>query len=470
MNKPRLPRQTFNENGSFLVAALVMILFLTAIGLSLSQLIATQYYHTTLETYDSNALQLAEAGAEESVQQLNTDDSFTGYSAPQTFFNDSTQGKGIYTTTVSNNSDGKSKSIISTGTIYRSADDTAPVTRKIKVTVVGTASSGYSVFTGPGGLILSGSANIVNSSVFVNGFITLSGAAKIGTSSNPLDVDVANYQCPSSGGSSYPSLCTDGTQPITMAYSTHIYGSVCATGQTSGGPNNNITGGSGGSGLKPGCVAPQSNPPTYNRQAQIGAVTATASGSDTNYNCSKWQNPNGFTRTWPANLELTGNVSASSSCDLTITGNVYITGNLTIGGAAKIRVADSVGATRPVVIVDGSIDVGGSGSMIANSSGTGIEFISFKNSTGNPAVANLTGQDLYNSQKTQTVDVGGASGLPGMIFDAYWGKITIGGSGTLGSAIGQTVDLSGAGTVTFGTSLASGTKTWTIRSYQRLYN
>lgn len=452
-----------------MVAALVMILFLTAIGLSLSALIASQYATTKHYLYSTNAIQVAEAGLEQSVNQLNADETFTGYSSPQVFFNNQTQGKGVFTTSITENPDGKSKSIVSTGEVYYYGASQPYVTRTVKANVVGTSSSGYSVFSGPGGLILGGSANIVNSSVYVGGFISLTGASAIGTANQPLDVDVANYQCPPGGGSTYPALCTDGTQPITMGKSTHIYGSVCATGQTSTGPNNNITGGSGGSGLKPGCVAPEASPPTYDRQAQIDAVTTTASASDIDYNCSQNQSGNGFSRTWPANLELTGDVQASNSCDLTITGDVYITGNLTISGAARIRVADSVGTTRPVVIVDGKISVSGSASMEANSSGTGIEFISFNNSTGNPA-ATLTGQNLYNSQSRITVDVGGAGNLPGMVFDSYWGTVRLAGSGTLGSAIGQTVDLSGAGTVTFGTELASGQRTWTIRSYQRIYH
>lgn len=461
-----------NQQGSFLVTALIIIILLVAIGLSLSGLVASQYSNTSREMFADNAMQVAEAGIEESVNQLNTDDSFTGYTTPQVFFDNSTQGKGVFTTTITDNPDGKSKSIVATGEVYRNDSATTPyVTRTVKVTVVGTASSGYSVFTGPGGLILSGSANIVNSDVYVNGYINISGRANIGTVNQPLNVDVANYQCPPGGGSTYPALCTDGTQPITMSGSSHIYGNVCATGQTSstGSGTSSISGGNGGSGLESGCVAPNTSPPTYNRAAQIAAVTTTASASDINYDCSQYQSPNGFSRTWPANLELTGNVSASSSCNLTITGNVYITGNLTIGGAAQIRVDDSVGTTRPIIMVDGTITVGGSASMIANSSGTGIEFISFKNSTGNPS-ATPTGQDLYNSQSQQTVSVAGAGNLPGMIFDAYWGEVTIAGSGTIGSAIGQTVNLSGAGTVTFGTDIASGTQTWTIRSYQRIYN
>ena len=59
--------------------------------------------------------------------------------------------------------------------------------------------------------------------------------------------------------------------------------------------------------------------------------------------------------------------------------------------------------------------------------------------------------------------------VPGAIFQAYWGQVTIAGSGNIGSAVGQTVQLSGSGTVTFGTKIASGVSTWTISSYQIVY-
>jgi hypothetical protein len=148
---------------------------------------------------------------------------------------------------------------------------------------------------------------------------------------------------------------------------------------------------------------------------------------------------------------------------------VYIPGNLSIGGAVQIKVANSTGTTRPIVVVDGTITVAGSASMIANASGAGIDFVSFKNATGNPA-ATPTGTNLYNSQTQQNVNVGGAASTAGMIFDAYWSEVVIGGSGNVGGAAGQTVNLSGAGTVIFGTTLSSGSKTWSITSYQLLNN
>lgn len=457
------------QRGSLLITVLAMMIILTTIGLGVMTFVSSQYSLAVNDTYNVNATSTAEAGVEMSLYNLNQSASFTGYSTEQQLFNDPTQGKGTYTSVVAPVSGSNAKTITTTGKVYRYNTNKVISTRKVKVTVVGTGSPGYAVHTGPGGLILTGSANITNADVYVNGYISLSGASKIGTASQPLKVNVANDQCPpgNSPGASYPTVCASSTglQPITMAQSTAIYGTVCATGQTSTGPNNNIKPGNTGSGLVAGCTAPIVSTPTYDKASQVAAVTTTASGSDNAYTCQSWP----FNRTWPANLKLTGNVSIASSCNLVIKGNTYITGNLDIGGAATITVDNSVGATRPVIIVDGTITLGGSARILANSSGTGAQFISFKSSAScSPNCTSLSGNDLKTSQALQTVSIGGAVNLPGMIFQSYWGKISIGGSGSLGSAIGQTVDMSGAGTVTFGTTLSSGSTTWTVTSYQRL--
>jgi len=473
INKIQCHVKTLDQRGSFMAAILLITIILVAIGVSLTEVVVTQYSHTKRSTFVANALLVAEAGIEKSLAEMNNDPGFNGFTAQQEFFNSEGQGRGVYTSVVESVSGDSTKVVTATGQVYRVNDTVNPVsTRKVKVTIVGTESEGYSVFTGPGGLLLSGSANITNSDVFVNGYIDLSGAAKIGTYNQPVNVNVAHQVCPpgNAPGTSYPAVCGNG-DAITMAYSTNIYGTVCATGQTSTGPNNNIQAGSTGQGLQIGCVTPPVSQPSYDRAAHIARMTSSESASDRDFDCSKYKNPVGFTRTWPANLQLNGNVKAASSCDLTITGDVYITGDLTIGGAAKIKVADSVGTDRPVVVVDGNIDVGGSGQLIANASGTGVQFISFKSSAScSPSCTNLTGNDLKQTQDLLTVDVGGAANLPGMVFQAYWGRVKIGGSGSVGAAIGQTVDLRGAGTVTFGTKLSSGSKTWTVTSYQQVFD
>jgi len=452
-----------------LVSVLILFAVLTTIGFALVGSVSGQYRLASDDVYATNALQAAEAGVEQSVEQLNQSDDFNGYPTAQTLFNNQTQGLGQFVTTIAASpDDSNAKIITSTGTTYHYGQTSNPVsTRKVKVTVVGTTSNGYSVSTGPGGLILGGSASITNSNVYVNGTITMNGASSIGTKANPVNVDVANISCPrgSNPGASYPSLCTDGSQPISLAWSTFIYGTVCATGQTDLGPSgNNIQTGDGGQGLKIGCSAPSVSQPTYNRAGIIGGMTSTASGTSGSYVCN-----GNKTVSLPANVKLTGStVSWGNSCKLTISGNVYIPGNLSIGGAVQIKIADSVGPTRPIIVVDGTIDVGGSASILANSSGTGADFVSFKNSTGDPSTT-PTGTNLYKSQQQTNVTVGGAASSAGMVFDAYWSKIALTGSGHIGAAAGQTVDLSGAGTVVFGTTLSSGSKTWTITSYQLVY-
>lgn len=462
-----------SQRGYMLVAVLVISLTLTTIGVALMSYTSSTFGLAVRSTFAANAALVAEAGIERSLHELNQSSTFTGYATEQVFFDDATQGRGVYTTVVEDTVDTNAKTITATGKVYRYGNTTDPVqTRKVRVTVVGTASPGYSVHTGPGGLILSGSANITNSDVYVNGYISMNGAAKIGTSAQPSNVDVANYRCPlgANPGATFPSQCSgtgSSANPISLQHSTYIYGSVCATGQTSTGPNNNIQPGSGGAGLQVGCTAPVVTTPAYDRAAHIAAVTTTGAGNSNTYVCNNWP----FDRTWPANLQLAGNVSVAGSCNIVITGDVYITGNLNLGGASTITVADSVGADRPNIIVDGTITLGGSARILANNQGTGAHFISFRSSAScNPNCTNVTGNDLYTSMNTTTVTVGGAVNLPGMIFQSYWGRIVLTGSGNLGAAIGQTVDMSGAGTVLFGTSLSSGTTSWSVTGYQRLFD
>ncbi len=471
----KLLRKPADQQGIVLITILVVAMILTFVGMSLADLTIGQYSRTRGNVYRTNALLVAEAGVERSLYQINNSSSFTGYSTEQEFFNNDDQGRGTYVTAITAGTSTNERVITSTGKVYRS-NGKLEGERSVKVTIVGTTSQGYSVYTGVGGLILGGSANITNSEIFVNGKISLSGSARIGSQNQPLNVKVANQACPSgtNPGPTYPQVCTTG-EPISLDWSTMIYGSVCATGQTSitNSPYNSprIVGGNGGQGLIAGCTTAPVTMPSYPRTTQLSAIQTgsytSGAGNSNTYVCNSWP----FDRSWPAKLYLTGNVSVDGSCNVTINGNAHITGDLNIGGAATIKVADSVGTTRPIVTVDGKITVGGSARILANSSGTGIHFISYKSAdTCGATCTNITGTALYNSKNLETINVGGAVNLPGMVFQAYWGKLKVAGSGNIGSALGQTVDLSGAGTITFGTTLSSGASTWTIRSYQQVFN
>lgn len=459
-----------DQQGAVLILVLGMVMILTIMCISLLSQATGRFVATSTSMSISNATYTAEAGVEQSLLQLNMDNNFSGYPSPQVFVNNKEQGYGTYTTTITQApGNANAKVITSTGNIYSFAKrDRLLSSRAVQVTVVGTTSEGYSVMTGPGGLVLSGSANIVNSSVYVGGTIKLEGASRIGTLINPLDVNVANKVCPTgnSPGATYPQVCTN-TQPIDLAWSTMIYGNVCATGQTSRGPTGlNIQGGIGGQGLIPGCTAPEVEMPAFNKQAQLDRVTTTSASNNNTYVCNSWP----FNRTWPDGLRLNGNVSIGSVCAINLQGDIYINGDLNLSGASVITVSNSVGTRRPTIMVDGRITIDGSTVIMSNALGTGVEFVSnASNAACGSNCTSLSGNALKATQSYETIRVGGAVSVPGVVFNARWGRVTINGSGLIGSAVGQSVHLSGAGSITFGTRLSSGVSTWTISSYQIKY-
>lgn len=472
--------KTNDERGVMLITILIVGMIVTFVGLSLADLVIVQYNRTGENVYRANANLVAEAGVEETLSELNDNNAFTGFTSEQEFYDEGDRGRAVYSTRVTNGPNNQ-KFIEATGKTYRSTGKLVG-TRSVKVSLVGTSTPVPSVIAGAGGLILGGSASINNSDVQVNGFITMNGASAIGSNTHPVNVNVANANCPtgSNPGATYPRVCTSG-QPITIPDwgSPKILGTTCATGQTQAkfpvsqyntNPPQIRAGTSGGNGLVAGCVAPVMPMPTYDRAPHIARMSTTGNPTADAYNCSKWIAGQEFRRTWPANLRLNGNVDISSSCDLTITGDVYVTGNFKIDGGATVRIANSLGTTVPKIIVDGTINVGGGGRVIANASGTSAQIISYKSTAAcSPNCTNVTGTDLYNSRSQQNVIVDGGGSYAGLGVWAYWSKVKITGAGLVGSVTGQTIDMDGAGNITFGTSLSSGTTIWTIRSYQRTF-
>jgi Tfp pilus assembly protein PilV len=85
------------QQGYFLVAVVIITLFLTTIGLAIAALTSAQYAHTKRQVSTENAQLVTEAAVEQSVQQLNADDTFGGYTTAQQFFSNTSQGKGTFT-------------------------------------------------------------------------------------------------------------------------------------------------------------------------------------------------------------------------------------------------------------------------------------------------------------------------------------------------------------------------------------
>lgn len=444
------------EDGVILPAIVLVMLALTVSALALASFSISQISTTKRQVYETGGLLVAEAGAEKTLSQLNQDSNFSGYSSEQEFFNNTNQGRGTYTTTVSAGSLQNEKIITSTSKIYRPYKNTASITRKVRLIVVGTSTSSYSVQTGPGGLIMSNSATIANGNVYINGYLQMSNSSRIGSTSGPVKVWVAHNNCPTTGGSTYPAQCTSG-QPITLNNSAHIYGEVYATNQTNGNGMSNP-------GLIAGSSAPPVSLPNYDRQAQVSAVASTITGAAAS--CS-----NGQTRTWNANTKITGNVTISNNCQVTVNGNVWITGNFNISNSTSIKVGSGV-TSVPTIMVDGSngATFSNSSSVLANANNIGFQFITFHSAAScSPNCSDVTGVDLYNSRNLTTISISNSSLGAGSSFYSRWSKIQVNNGGAVGAILGQTIQLSNSGNISFGTLLSSGTSVWSIKNYQQIF-
>lgn len=446
-----------DTRGIILPAMVFVVLIFSFVLLGIATFSINQLGRSNKNIFDTNSLLVSEAGAEQTLNQLNQDNQFAGYPTEQEFFNNSTQGRAIYQTTVTNGSLSNERYITSTGRVYKYGSSQILSERKIKLTIVGTTPSGYAVQTGPGGLIMSNSATIANGNVNVNGYLSMSNSSRIGSSTTPVNVSVAHVNCPAGGGPTFPIVCTSG-QPITLNNTASIYGAVCATNQTTG--TRMFT-----PGLQPSCVAPAVSLPPHDRQAQVNAVTTNITGSAAS--CSNSQS-----RTYAANTKITGNVTISNSCQVTVNGNVWITGNFNISNSSSIKVGSGV-TTAPSIMIDGSSGAtfSNSSTLLPNTANLGFKFVTYwSNSSCSPDCSDVTGTDLFNSRNASTINLSNSSLGAGSTFYARWSKVTLANSGSVGAVMGQTIQLSNSGNISFGTNISSGQNVWSIKNYQQIYN
>jgi len=306
---------------------------------------------------------------------------------------------------------------------------------------------------------MSNSSKVLAGDIFINGTITMSNTSQIGLTSNPVNVNVADAACPLPPDASYPRICNAGesVQPIIINNNAKIYGTVKANNQIDGNNMNN-----------PGLVASSGVTtqalPSYDRAGQKAAVATTITGASAS--CSSG------TKIWAANTKISGDVTISNSCKVTVAGNVWITGELTVSNTAQMIVADSLGATRPNIMVDGEDGASfkDSANLVSNASGTGFEIYTYwANAACSPDCTALTGINLYNSRGAVTISLDNSSQGPQSIFYAYWSKVQVKNSGQLGALVGQTIELKNSGTITFGSTTSTGNIFWVANGYRRSF-
>jgi acetyltransferase-like isoleucine patch superfamily enzyme len=466
--------------------------FVMALLLSVIVITSTLIVTTTSKTISNmqsaraenarrNAQFAADAGLDVGIHELNLDENYTGTGSQVTLLN-TTNTRTTYEVLVSPGAVAEKRVIRSTGRTYEPATATIPKTTRIFEIEVEAVTSGTgpgAVVSGVGGLILNNNSRITGGDVIVNGTVTVGNGAQIGLSTNSVNLRVAHQSCPVPVTSAYPQVCTSG-QPITN--NGLIYADVKAQNQTNG------------TGMSlPGLTSSTFAPiavPGYDREAHKAALqfpTTNPNAAGYAPNNAAVSCGNNQSKTWNANIKISGNVSLGNGCTVTILGNVWITGNLTFGNNSTI-VIGTTGATRPVIMIDGSagLNTGNNSRFTPNASGTGAEVVTMWWNTNTATNGNfncggisdllscsaVTGLALSTSQTTTTINLSNNTNASNTIFRTLWSRAVVSNNGALGAVAGQTIQLGNNAVINFTASIAGSdnlTTTWVKRGYLRVY-
>ncbi|MBA3757391.1 hypothetical protein H0X09_00790 [Candidatus Saccharibacteria bacterium] len=462
------------EKGFILPVLLITGVMIVLMIIAISSATVTNKNVSVKGNHRVNAQLAADAGLDYGMNQMNTVPDWTGTGGEITLMDDVAQKiKTTYQVVVTDGSDSTKKTLTVTArTYFPSTNATPTATRKYDLDIKAVTSGVgiTSVVTGVGGLLLNSNSKITGGDVVVNGTITVNNNAQIGLSSTPeanaVNIRVAHTNCPSPADATYPRVCANGEngEPITVGTTGYIYANVQATNQTNGSRMFNP-------GLIPNQTVPPTTLPDYDRDAQKAAVVTTIAPTDSTVACG-----NNQTKTWPANLKITGNITMGNNCTINLSGNVWITGNLTFGNNSKMIVPSSAGTTTPVIMVDGSegLVIGNNGTTQANSSGTGVYFIAYwSNSSCSPDCTSLVGTDLKNSQDQVRINLENNGSAPGSILYARWSRVRVSNNGAIGAVAGQSIELGNNAVINFTSSVPGSSNlktTWVKRGYMRVYN
>ncbi len=150
--------------------------------------------------------------------------------------------------------------------------------------------------------------------------------------------------------------------------------------------------------------------------------------------------------------KITGNLIVSNQGDLTITGTLYVVGNVNIFNEAKVRLSSGYGANSGVVLNDGQIMVSNGCTFFSPSAGSYLLFITTKSG---PAIS------INNNSDTA-------------IFYAANGSIDISNNVTLKELTGYQIHLNNGAQVIYESGLASilfssgVSGSWSVASWQEV--
>ncbi|HEX9679564.1 MAG TPA: hypothetical protein VGA08_03015 [Candidatus Saccharimonadales bacterium] len=446
----------------FVITMVLVSLMIVAINSG-----AVLNYRTARQSqYDVSAQLAADSGLDRALVELTNDSNWPGSGSEVEVVN-TDDIRTTFETVVSDGATASQKTIAVTARTYSPSTESSPdIVRRFEIDVeaITSGTGPASVVSGVGGLVLNNNAKISGGDVLVNGKVTINNNAQIGLSTNPVNVRVAHQSCPNPPNGTYPQVCASGEngQPISIGNNGKIYGDVRATNQTDGAEMFNP-------GLIPNQTFDPVDLPDYDRDAQKAAVATTQSPATAT--CS-----NNETKTWPANLKITGNVTFANNCTINVSGDVWITGNLNTGNNSRLVISSSLGTTTPTIMIDGSsgFSFGNNGQIIPNSSGTGAQVITYwsADTSCSPDCTDVTGSSLAASQSTTTINLSNNGSAQNSIFYARWSRVVVSNNGGLGAVAGQTVQLGNNAVISFTAAIPGSDNlitTWVKRGFMRVY-
>ena len=138
--------------------------------------------------------------------------------------------------------------------------------------------------------------------------------------------------------------------------------------------------------------------------------------------------------------KIEGDLSVGSGATLDITGMVYVTGNVTVSGGAKIRLHNSYGSSSGVIVTDGRVTVSGGGQF----QGSG--------ETGSYILVVTTSECPVGCGGSPAISVSGGTGS--VVLNAQKGTLSFSGGASAKQATAETIEMSGGTTVQYETGLA----------------
>lgn len=472
---------SIKQRGFIVPTLLALTTIIGILLLTITQTTIDNYSYSVRENSRKNAQFSADAGLDVGLGELNKDETYTGTVGEVELLNDGKTRTTYEITVTVTGSVGENRLIRSEGRTYNASTGEQLANRIYQIEALPIVASSASIVTGVGGLIMENSSKIVDGSVFVNGEIFMDGTAQIGTSTNPLQIFVANRVCPIPADSTFPRDCGPGenTNPIFIGSpNSFIYGEVWANYQADDTNMINVDD-PGNSSLQLDPVTPsppvsEQPLPNHPRQTQIDNVIQTIDASAAS--CTTTSG----TRVWGPNMKITGNVEVSRKCTVTILGDVWITGSLKMYNQGSIEVSDSldpvVSSTGvPTVMVDGAdgFEMNQSSLLVKNSSNKNVQIITYWSTAScSPDCTDVTGPELLASQTVPTIDIVNSGGAEEAIFYARWSEVVIRNAVNVGALVGQQVHLENSAVIAFGSDLAGFTpqQIWVKRGYLRVFN